>query len=57
MFQINCFDTEGPYVQLFRIIEQWSMSIPFYINMGNSESYSEPSQISKAEPFVKIVNV
>ena len=32
-------------------IERWPKSITFYI--GNSESYSEPSQTSNAEPFAK----
>ena len=38
-------------------IEQWPMSGTFYINMGNSKSYSEPSQMSETELFTKIVNV
>ena len=37
-------------------IKHWPKSITFYINIGNSESYSEPRQTPKTEPFVKIVN-
>ena len=36
-------------------IKHWPKSIAFYINIGNSESYSEPRQTLKTEPFVKML--